>query len=273
MMRILAAVNSSAAARPVLAHAAELARLVGGTVEAVHVGEDDDVPPMLGELIAGLGLHLRLAHGDVVTELCAAARVAEVGAVVVGSRSLPGGATPVGHVTHAVLENVHKPVVVVPPDAEMRPLSRVLMPLEGVEEIAPALAELCELLGAADADIVVLHVFEPEGLPPFADHSTYESDAWSEELVARSMPSCRAHPHVELRVGDATEVLRVAPRELDIGLVAVSWHRNLSPSRARVVRTLLTSSRTPIALFPTNGEPDGSLIASGAAASAPRARS
>ena len=50
-------------------------------------------------------------------------------------------------------------------------------------------------------------------------------------------------------MGDAADALRDATRELDVDLVVLAWHRDLSGGHGRLVREMLERGSTPVALF------------------------
>ena len=84
-MIILAALDGSVAARPVLGVASRVAALLGAGVEAVHVGAGNG-----GEVAAAIAdeahvpFHAR--EGDIVAELGSAARERDAMALVIGAR-------------------------------------------------------------------------------------------------------------------------------------------------------------------------------------------
>jgi nucleotide-binding universal stress UspA family protein len=249
MSRVVAAVDRSAAVRPVLSVAGELSRLVGAQVEAVHVREEGDRPPD-GEALAA-GAVLREVEDPVVESLLRAARPADVEAVVIGARGTPGGRRPVGGTALELITRLEKLLVVVPPNA-LHPgrLERVLVPLDGTPETAAALRRTIEIARGGELDVVVLHVLEETSLPLFEDQPQHETAVWVAEFLARECPAPAEELRMELRVGAPDDwVVRVA-EEADADLIALGWSRNLSEGRARVVRATLTASRVPVLLVP-----------------------
>lgn len=135
MRTVIAAVDASAAARPVVETALSVGALTGATVEAVHVGDGQiEIPEWLA---AQSGVSLRVLDGAVEPSLLRTVGEKEVIAAVFGARSAPGGRRPAGRTAMHVLERATKPIVVVPPDAvgvSARPIRRLLVPLEGTSE-------------------------------------------------------------------------------------------------------------------------------------------
>ncbi|HEY5011295.1 MAG TPA: universal stress protein, partial [Acidimicrobiia bacterium] len=181
-MTILAAIDDSAAARPVLDVARRLGALFEARVESVHVQEDDS-----GESAAAIAdsvhvpLHVR--HGDVVSALRAEMHERDAIALVIGTRGVPAGASPAGHVALDLVQSLDWPIVVVPPHATDRPLRRVLVAVEGDGE-SHALRGLFDRLGDRPTpEVIALHVIEPSQLPPFADSPIYEADAFEREFM------------------------------------------------------------------------------------------
>lgn len=249
MTILLAAVDSSAAAQPVLAVARELARLMGAEVEAVHI--DEPGGPATAGAIAGAA-HVRFhgRSGDVVPAVAALVRERGAAAVVIGARGLPGGALPAGHVTMDLVQSLDVPVAVVPPQARPRTIERVLVAVEGDGE-SHALRHLVRhLVHGPSLEIVALHVFEPDRLPLFGDQPVLETEAWAEEFGRRALRESSGDVRVEARVGVPPSALRQAAHDLDVDLIMAAWHRDLSGGHGRIVRGLLEDADVPVLLVP-----------------------
>lgn len=251
MAVLLAAIDDSAAARPVLETAARLGPVFDATPVAVHVAEDGSGATARAVCDAA-HVPLRLRRGDVCTRLVELAGAGEVVAVVAGARRLPLGATPAGHVAMRLIEEVGKPVVVVPPAPRAsRPLRRVLAPLDDDPTTCAALRPLlARVLERTPAEIVVAHVFEPGRLPPYADQPAHETEAWAAQFVERCLPGVDGKARVEVRVGLAPDAVPAVVDDADPDLVVVAWHQDLAAGRARVVRTLLARAGAPLLLVP-----------------------
>jgi nucleotide-binding universal stress UspA family protein len=249
MSIILAALDTSTAARPVMETAMRIGQLTGADVQAVHVCggplESVDAPESLA---ARSEVPFRLLEGPVGTAVLAAAGAPDVIAVVIGARATPDGRRPVGDTARRILENAVRPVVVVPPEAVSPGLiQRLLVPLEGTEVSSrPVLQRLWPLL-VADIELVVLHVFTDTTLPAMLDRPEYDLEILGREFLSRHCPHAS---YIELRTGPvATRVAEVS-EEHDTDLIVLSWSQSPAPGRARVVREVLSGSAIPVLLLP-----------------------
>jgi hypothetical protein len=137
---ILAAIDASAAAQPVVDTAVALGRVLQLPVVGFHVRQD-----------------------TVESEQQLAARAA------VELRP-PVRAGPAGSTALAVATRVTKPVVVVPPEPRDPPsagLQRVLVPLDGTATTASAVEQVTRWFAGSDVGIVSLHVFDVATVPSF----------------------------------------------------------------------------------------------------------
>lgn len=249
MRKVIAALDNSLAAGAVLATACNLAELFDANVEALNVGEDDDVSARREAEQAGLQLH-RIS-GPTVPALVEAAAAEDVAALVVGTRRLPVGARPVGSTALDVITSLLKPVAVVPPDALRRSaLQRVLVPLEGTTATSLAPRGIIELAQDADLEVVVLHVHDAATLPAFTDQPQHQARAWADEFVARYCPWGIGKVSVELRVGRPDEQILAAAEETGAHLIALGWSQEIDWGRAPVVREVLERGRIPVLLVP-----------------------
>jgi nucleotide-binding universal stress UspA family protein len=254
MTTLIAAIDDSAAALPVLEVARRIATLLDVDVEAVHVQEDGSGSTATAvATAAGVPLHMRALEAGVVATLAAEAHDRDAIAVVAGARGLPAGATPAGHIALDLLQSLKRPVVVVPPNAIDRPLHRVLVAVEGDGE-SHALRALFDRIGDTPTpEVIALHVLEPKDLPPFADSPVLEAEAFAHEFLLRTAGPVVADParvRLEMRVGNAPDALRDAAHELDVDLVVLAWHCDLSKGHGRLVREMLEEGLVPLALFP-----------------------
>jgi nucleotide-binding universal stress UspA family protein len=249
MSRVVAAIDSSAAAQPVLATAAAMAALLGAELEALHVREDGDLAPRAQAGAAGVPL--RTVRGPTVPSLVEAAKPADVVTMVLGARGTPAGRRPAGHTALEVATVLSKPLVIVPPSlAHPGRLLRLLVPLDGSAATAAALRGTIEFARGCALEVVVLHVQDEASLPPFEDQPQHETAAWASEFVARHCPCPPEELQLELRVGSPPDyVVRVA-EEADVDLVALGWSQDLSEGRAAVVRETLAKSAVPVLLVP-----------------------
>jgi nucleotide-binding universal stress UspA family protein len=248
---VLAAIDDSDAARPVLDFARRLAALLGTSVEAVHVR---DAGSGAGAAASAAAAHipLRVRDGGVVAALEKEVHAASATALVIGARADAAGAAPAGHIALDIVQSLACAVVVVPPDAADRPLRRVMVAVEGDGE-SHALRRLFEHLGDQPTpEVIALHVIEPAAAPPFADSPVFEADAYEREFrirVASAILDDPSRVRFEMRVGAAEVALLDAARELDVDVIVLAWHGNLSGAHGRLVRETLAGAPVPVALY------------------------
>jgi nucleotide-binding universal stress UspA family protein len=249
MTKILAGIDSSAAATPVLATVAAVATLYAvSVVEAIHLGDDREHTARSLAHAAGVGFRV-LRSLDVHRLATAAEADDEVVAMVVGARGLPHGRRPVGSTALALLTRIKKPLIVVPPEAAIASIHRILVPLDGTHASAAAIESTIQLACARNVEVVLLHVQFGGTVPRFTDQVQHETEAWSGEFLARNCPSPGA-VELELRGGvPGTSILQVA-ETLHADLIALGWSQVLSPDRAAVVREVLERSSVPVLLVP-----------------------
>jgi len=253
MSSILAAIDTSAAAGPVLATALAIAELFDARAEAIHVRDGDQETAQASARRAGVPL--RTASGPPLETLLSAAREEEVEAVVIGARAVPLGDRPVGAVARAVVTSLRKPIVVVPPHAPARArIDRVLVPLAGTPGARAAMIGFVERAQAHERELVLLHVYGERSIPSFTEQPAHEMEAWSEEFLARHCPPGPAREvRLETRVGSVPwEILRVS-EQIESHLLALCWSQVLTADRGNVVRQCLEQATTPILLVPYLG--------------------
>jgi nucleotide-binding universal stress UspA family protein len=252
MRTVLAAIDNSDAARPVMGVAERLAALLHAQVEAVHVREDG-IGLVANEVADSAHVTLRVRDGDVSAALAVEARECDAVALVIGTRGRPGGASPAGHIALDLVQSIDRPIVVVPPNTIDRPLRRVLVAVEGDGE-SHALRGLFDQLGDSPTpDVIALHVLEPHHLPMFADSPVLEAEAFEREFITRvasAVVDDLSRVQLETRVGEAPAALRDAARDLDADLVVMAWNRNLAGGHGRLVREMLAEASVPVVLLP-----------------------
>ena len=250
MRTVLAALDISPAARPVLETALGISKLMGATVEAIHVREKSgEVPAAIAE---HSGVALRVVDGPVEGGLLSALADPNVIAGVFGARRTTSGPRPVGRTALHILERASKPVAVVPPEAvcvSPRPFRRLLVPLEGSEQSARPLAEDLSPLILDDVELVVLHVFTTSTVPPVLDHPGWDLPMWGDEFLARFCPNAS---RIDLRTGAVASGVTEACTEMNGDLIVLSWSQDVSPGHAAVVRDVLARAAVPVLLLPTN---------------------
>jgi len=258
LKRVIAAIDNSLAAQPVLATAGALAQLLGAELAALHVIDNGDA--VARSAAAGSGIELRTAPGPTVERLIEAGSDEDVVAMVLGARGRLGAARPVGMTALEVATSLPKPLVVVPPDVS-RPgvLHRILVPLEGTMSTSLAPQMIFEPARGAELEVVILHVHDEASIPAFTDQPQHETAAWTEEFLARYVPSGVGDVRVETRVGRRDEQILHMARQTDADLIALGWSQELAPGRAPVVRAALERGHVPVLLVPvSSGNPEDS---------------
>jgi len=249
MSVVMAAIDNSAAAKPVLVTASAIGRLLDVTVVALHARENGGATARAAADAAHV--ELEMACPPVATALAAAARRPEVTALVVGARGTPGGRRPAGHTALALATSLDKPLVVVPPLARLADrIRRILVPLDGTPASAAALSGTVRLACRGAVEVVLLHVHGEETLPAFEEQSEHELDAWSAEFLARSCADATGNIRVEVRAGVPGRRVVEAAGELAPDLIALGWSRNLAEGHGAVVREVLATSSVPVLLLP-----------------------
>ena len=255
MTVVLAAIDNSAAARPVLSTAKAVARLTGAKPRAIHVREDGMATARAAAETAGI--ELGVAALPVGPGLATAAARPEVITMVVGARATPGGRTPAGHTAMELITAAEKPLIVVPPFPRApEPIERILVALDGTSASAAALRGTMELAHRGELDVVVLHVHDEATLPAFEEQGQHEHEAWTHEFIERWCPGAAELTHLDVRVGPPGPRLLQAVRDAKADLVALAWSQSLAPGRAAVVREALSSSPVPVLLIPVRPTPN-----------------
>jgi nucleotide-binding universal stress UspA family protein len=248
-MKVLAALDQTAAAPTVLAASHEIARLFAAEVSALHVLQDgvqrvrklvaDDRVP-LAELEGAPGARLAQALDD----------DDDAVALVVGTRAQRQGGREIGSTAFEVVTTAHKPVFIIPPELSAGfAVRRVLVPLEGSLSTSTACAAL-DVPGAERVDVVILHVLEEHALPPFSDQPQHEWEAFGREFLARYSPWPVEHVRLETRLGRPDQHILPVARETDCDLVVLAWAQEPAPGRACIVRDTLLRGTIPVLLVP-----------------------
>ncbi|HMD46590.1 MAG TPA: universal stress protein [Acidimicrobiales bacterium] len=245
MRIVLAALDGSPAARPVIETAVRVGQMTDAGVEAVHVADGLAVTPRL--LAERAGVPLRLLPGPVLSSLVAAVDDPVVAVAVLGARDTPGGPRPVGSTTLGVVGMTRKPVVVVPPEAVGGgPLRRLLVPLEGTEASSRAVVEgLCPML-VGDVELIVLHVFTDDTLPRMLDRPGDDLELLGRQFIERNCPTASG---IELRPGPVAQRVHEVSDERHADLVVLSWSQDSSLGHGRVVHEVLGRSTIPVLLL------------------------
>jgi nucleotide-binding universal stress UspA family protein len=256
MKNVLAAVDNSLAARPVIETALAIAEALGAEVEAIYVRTNgDSVVRGTADLA---GIPLRTVAGPVVESLIVCGEFDDVVAMVIGARSTSGNGRPLGGTAAAVATKLCKPVVIVPPEARVPTgIRRVLVPLEGDPATASTPASILELGAREQIDVVVLHVLDEASIPSFTDQRQHEQSAWTREFLARYCPWGVRDVRLEMRVGHTADLVAEVAEQAGCDVIALGWSQELMPGRAPVVRATLERSRLPVILVPVASSDDG----------------
>jgi nucleotide-binding universal stress UspA family protein len=243
--RILAAIDSSLAARPVLATAAALAPVLGADVEALYVAEEESQTPR--DCAASFGFPFCRLSGDPLRRITESAAADDVVAVAIGARGRPSKRR-TGHLAREVADATDKPVLVVPPDAKPPArLHTVVIAMEGTPGKARSLRAAVAVAAGADLELVVVHVDDEDSIPSFSDQVAHETESYAQEFLSRYLhgaPKAR----LELRIGvPADEIIGVADSTM-ADLLAVGWPHSQDERRGAVARELLDRSQRPVLL-------------------------
>jgi hypothetical protein len=240
MTVVLGAIDHTPAARPVLATTVAVARVLNAVPHAIHArGEGPADGAAAAEQEArSYGIPLTVVDTAPVTAIVEAAEDPEVALVVLALHGQPSQ-HPAGHTA---------PLLVVHPEERVRhdPKS-VLFPLDGTRGVSTAVRSMISWAIGAGIEVVAIHVFDPRTVPRFLD-AAEDLDIWADEFLARHCAELGVR--LEVRIGDpARATLDLAAKE-DVDVIALGWRQDLTPEHARVVRTMLTEARRPVALIP-----------------------
>jgi Universal stress protein family len=252
MNKVIAALDASLAAQPVLQSAIALGEALGAEVEALHVTANGDRVPRITAVEQHV--ELRVEHGPVAGVLIDAAQAEDVRALVLGARGSRLSREPLGSTALAVATSISKPVLVVPPDASHpEALRRVLVPLEG-RAASHTPREIIALVEGVEIQVLVLHVLQEESLPLFTDQPQHEHPARVEEFLRRYAPWGIGAVRFEVRVGRCEELVPLIAEQEDVDVIALGWSQELAPDRAPVVRAVLDRAHVPALLVPVHPE-------------------
>jgi nucleotide-binding universal stress UspA family protein len=249
MRVVLAALDTTDAARSVLETAIQIGRLIGTDVAALHVRSNPLVSLETSELLAArVGVPLRVLEGSVNPTLLDALRAPDVAAAVIGARGASSGRRPVGRTALHIIEHLDKPVVLVPPDAVApTAIRRLLVPLEGVDASSRKVLEHLRPLVVAGVELVVLHVFTEATLPTMLDRPYRDLEILGKEFLIRH---CPVATDIKFRQGPVAATVAEMTEEYRGDLIVLSWSQDNSPGRAMVVREVIGASTLPVLLLP-----------------------
>lgn len=250
VVKVLAALDETAAARTVLAASHEIAHMFAADVCGVHVLQDK--ARRVREITAEGGVPLVQLEGPAGLRLAEALNDDDDAiALVVGTRTRPPGAREIGSTALEVVMTAHKPVFAIPPELPTRfAIRRVLVPLEGSLPTSYAPYATLVVPGAQHVDVVILHVLEVQSVPAVCDQPQHEWEVFECEFLTRYSPWPIEHVRLETRVGRPDRLILQVARETDCNLIALAWAQDLGPGRARIVRETLLYGNLPVLLMP-----------------------
>jgi nucleotide-binding universal stress UspA family protein len=148
-----------------------------------------------------------------------------------------------------IIRRSRKPVVALPSGVEVgeRPITRVLLPLDGTVVSARAVNRAVQQLLDAGTEVVATHVFDSSTVPAFWDQAAHGRPAFSDEFVRRHLP---AGVRLALRRGSPAEEVLAESELTDADLLLLGWAQLLTPGRAALVRRAL-AGRVPVMLVGT----------------------
>jgi nucleotide-binding universal stress UspA family protein len=242
---VTAAIDNSAAARPVLLAARAWAAALGTDVEAIHVADDG------GQTARGCadacGIPYTELRGDPLRAIVALAASDEVAAVVLGARGAPSQRR-AGHLARAVANRISKPVLVVPPDAVLRHRMRtILIAVKDTPASALAARTVVRLASNAHLGIVAVHVDDEATIPRFSDHPAYDTEQYVSEFLARYLPDA-TNARLELRVGVPADDIIAVSEAIAADALALGWPQSTDAARGRVAHEVLDRSHVPVLL-------------------------
>jgi nucleotide-binding universal stress UspA family protein len=261
MTKVIAALDTSMAANPVLRTAVALSEALGAEVEAVHVTVDGD--RIARSAATAANVPYRTASGPIVERLVEIGQASDVVALVLGARGSRLSHRPLGGTALAVATALSKPLVVVPPEARVRDrLERVLIPLAEADMEHHTPRAIVALAEGEELDVIVLHVLDELSLPSFTDQPQYEHEARVSEFLRRYSPWGIGKVRFEVRIGRGEELVPAVADEVDADIVALGWAQELEAGRGPIVRAVLMRGTVPLLLVPVQVVGGGDAVSS-----------
>ncbi|HZT07507.1 MAG TPA: universal stress protein [Chloroflexota bacterium] len=264
-LRVLVAVDGTPAAAAALAVGRVLAAQLGARVAALHVTatptDEREARQRLGlDAPETRDLELALRVGDPASEILRASSDDDGVTLLTMASRATDSAAPLASVTLSVIRHAYRPVVLVRPDLvighDVRPVRRLLVPVDGSPTTARALRSVTELAHRLGASINLLYVAGAERLsaeqgsitaPRYVDQVHHEWAQWSTEVVDRLMrclARCPEDVPIELflAVGDpGSEIVRFAAEHHEDAVVLVR-RSELEPGRGKILWRIFEES-------------------------------
>jgi len=245
MSKIVAAIDNSAAARPVLSMAVALGAVLGAEVDAIHVTGDTE--QTANAVAASFDVRCTVLRGDPLQRIIERAASDDAVATVVGARRRVSGGH-LGHVAREVADALEKPVLVVPPEAQpCERLHTILIAMEGTPAKARGIKAAIELASALDLELIVVHVDDEDSIPSFSDQVAHETEAYTDEFLARYLPGA-PKARLELRVGVPADEIVGLSESVRADLLAVGWPHSRDRDRGAVAQAVVDRSHVPVLL-------------------------
>lgn len=162
-------------------------------------------------------------------------------------------------VTAALMAGAHGGMVLFVPAAATVPprLNRILVPHDGTPVTSRTLDLADDLVAASGAEIVALHVIEPNLpdqagtllAPRMLDHDGNDWGDWREEFGRRFFgSSAGALRRLEVAVGPTSGMIVRAARRLPADLLVLAWGGVARAGRARTLRSVCSGAPCPVLL-------------------------
>jgi nucleotide-binding universal stress UspA family protein len=253
-MKVVVALDQTAAAGAVLAASHEIAGMFAAQVSAVHVLQDG--AEGVRRLAADDGVALTELEGRPAATLAQTLEDDDDAvALVVGTRARAHGGRKIGSTALEVVASAHKPVFAIPPQLPAGfAVRRVLVPLEGSLSTSYAPYAALDAPGAEHIDVVILHVLEEHALPAFSDQPQHEWETFAREFLARYSQWPFEQVRLETRVGRPEQHILPVAQETNCDLIALAWAQELAPGRGSIVREALGRGAIPVLLVPVHAD-------------------
>lgn len=249
MTDVLAAVDATDAAEPVLRTAALVAQALGRPVRAVHA---EPLPAAVQDQAEALGVELQMLSGPADQAVVEAATDPAVDLVVVGLHGTSEPPAP-GRTVRALAGRLNVPLVVVPASAPARRVpERILFALDGTRTVSAAARPVIASYVAAGIDVVALHVYRPDTVPQFHD-GPEDEEVWRDEFLAAHVADLDVR--LTTRPGPLVPALLQAAVAQEVDLIALPVWPDASLAEGSVLHQVLMGAGRPVVLVPLNRIP------------------
>ncbi len=278
--KVLVALDGSEAAATALPLARVVAAQLGASVEILHVASAEAPTTDLWrrlhlDLASSEGVQVRSHVGEPAPAILRAAAQPDVALLALTTHGrLLDRRRHLGRVAEAVVAHAARPILLVRPEAAPRPgaerpLTHLLLPLDGTPTTAAALGPATDLAGRLRAAIDVLYVASPVAARPgepgtlsapgYVDQPHHEWPEWAREVMDR-LCTCLAHVpagvpvRVYLARGEIEEQIATFARAHDERAIVLVRRSHLELGHARVLRAVLDRTPCPVLLVGSPSE-------------------